>query len=226
MGRGSTVCRLPSSPAPTWYVKGMISFNLHKCNIFFGDHFQNSMDGLAAYKEYTKKLDLFQVECNFCHVKGCCVKDGHYSRNYLLRKKDLDGAGTKIRIQRVLCRDCNHSHALLPEEIIPYGQFSIVFIFWVLAAYYLEEKSMNAICKAYNISVQQLKRWKKTFIAQKQRYLGVMKSQRWNEKAALGWLKKRRDYGAEFAESYFRDIEKMPGQRHANPSNMRQPRFC
>jgi len=204
----------------------MIPFNLHKCNIFLDEIFQNSADRLAAYKNYIENLDLFQVECNFCHVKGCCVKDGHYSRNYLLHKKDLDEGGTKISIQRVLCRGCNHSHALLPEDIIPYGQFSIVFIFWVLAAYYLEERSINAVCKAYNISVQQFKRWKKTFFEQKQRYLGVMNSQRWHEKAVLAWFKRRRDYGAEFVKPYFHDVEKMPGQRHANPSNMRQPSFC
>lgn len=204
----------------------MISFNLHKCNIFFDENFQNSTKGLNAYENYIKNLNMFQVECNFCHAKGYCVKDGHYFRSYLLHKKDLEGNGMKISIQRLLCRSCKHSHALLPEEIIPYGQFSIVFIFWVLAAYYLEEKSMNAICKAYNISIQQLKRWKKTFFEQKQRYLGVLNSQCWPEKAALAWLKRRRDYGTEFAEPYFCDVEKMPGQRHANPPNMRQPRFC
>ena len=211
---------------PTWYVKEMISFNLHKCNIFFGGNLESSAEGIAAYKEYTEHLDTFQVECNFCHFRGACVKDGHYSRSYLVWKEDLEGSGTKIRIQRVLCRHCNHSHALLPEEIVPYGQFSIIFMFWVLCAYYLENKSMNAICEAYGISVQQLKRWKKVFAAQKQRYLGVLKSRRWFEKAALTWLRRRRDYGTEFVQSFFRNVEKMPAQRHANPSNMRRPRFC
>lgn len=204
----------------------MISFNCHKGNIFFGIDFESSTDGIEAYKEHIDNLDMFQVECNCCHAKGECVKDGHYSRNYLIHKEDLAGTGIKIHIQRVLCRRCDHSHALLPEEIVPYGQFSIVFILWVLSAYYLENMSMNAVCKAYGISVQQLKRWKKLLVEQKERYLGILKSQRWHEKAALAWLRRRKDYGAEFVKAYFRDIEKMPAQRHANPSNMNQPKFC
>jgi hypothetical protein len=38
-----------------------------------------------------------------------------------------------IRIQRVKCVHCNHTHALLPEPIVPYKQFCLDTIMYALA---------------------------------------------------------------------------------------------
>ena len=76
----------------------MISFNLHQCNIFFDQILRDSSAGVAAYQNYIDNLDTFHLECNFCHCRGECVKNGRYQRGYLLTQDDLNENGTKILI--------------------------------------------------------------------------------------------------------------------------------
>lgn len=186
---------------------------------------QESSVGLAAYQNYIDNLDTFQLECNFCHSRGECVKDGHYQRGYLVSPEDLKGIGKKIFIQRVKCKHCTHTHALLPEEIVPYRQYSIIFISLVLFVLFLGELSINSICKMYSISIRQLKQWKELYTQQKDRFLGVLTSKRWTEKDVVSWFRELKDYGSDFAKQYFSKTKKMPAQTHINPTNMARPVF-
>ncbi len=203
----------------------MISFNLHQCNILFNQIFRDSSVGLAAYNTYIENLNLFKLECNHCHSCGECVKYGRYQRGYILTPEDLKGRGTQIRIQRVRCKHCKSTHALLPEEIVPYRQYSSIFIFLILFLLFLGEISINVICKTYDISIRQLKRWKKEYTKQKEQYLGVTASKQLNDKDVVSWFRERQDYGEDFAKPFFDEIEKMPAQTHANPTNMQRPIF-
>lgn len=203
----------------------MIPVNLHHCNIFSKTFLQNTIDTIGLYVQFISTLSLFGLECNNCHLKGTCIRHGYYERSYLLSVGDLMGAGTKIRILRVKCKHCGRTHAILPEEIAPYLPFSTVFIFPVLQQFYEKKKTVEAICRDFQIAVPQLYRWKDRFERQKELFLGVLESAKYGGEKALTWLSHLQDYGAEFAGKYLSLTEKMPMQQHANPPNTRRPVF-
>ena len=210
----------------------MIPVNLHHCNIFSGFEEKNSSALIKAYSAFVAMLNMFALECNNCHRRGECIRHGYYERGYLLSAEDVL-AGTRIRILRVRCKHCGKTHAVLPEEIIPYLQYTVTFIGSVLNRYYtrmhydgyIRKESVEKICLDMEIEVPQLYRWKKRFEAQKDRYLGVLESSRCSARRAMEWLTERKDYVVEFAGKYLRRTEKIPMQSHANPTNTRQPVF-
>ena len=203
----------------------MIPVNSHHCNIFSDTNPKKSADWTELYERYSENLNVFALECNDCHWKGYCIRYGHYRRCYLLDPDDLM-AGTTIRIQRVMCKHCGHTHAVMPEEIVPYLQYSVVFIYLVLFQYYFTAETVESICMVLKITAPQIYRWKKRFEKQKDRYLGVLKSAERSVHDVLIWLGKLKDYGNDFAEKYVSLTEKMPMQQHANPPNTCRPVFC
>ena len=210
----------------------MIPVNLRHCNIFSGFEDKSSSMLIRAYAAFIAILNMFALECNNCHRRGECVRHGYYERGYRLTAEDIV-AGTRIRILRVRCKHCGRTHAILPEEIIPYLRFTATFIGSALKRYYtrtlcddlVRKETVETICLDMAIEVPQLYRWKERFEAQKDRYLGVLESARYSAKKAMEWLTERKDYVVEFAGKYLRRIEKIPMQSHANPTNTRQPVF-
>lgn len=68
------------------------------------------------YESALKELCLSYVECPDCHHHSL-IFHSTYSRGI----KQSDGVLDLI-VQRVLCRECGHTHALLPASLIPYCQ--------------------------------------------------------------------------------------------------------
>jgi len=131
---------------------------------------------IRAYAAFIAMLNMFALECNNCHRRGECIRHGYYERGYLLTVEDVL-AGTRIRILRVRCKHCGKTHAILPEEIIPYLRFTATFIGSALKRYYTrmlcdgcnKKESVEMICWDMAIEVPQLYCWKKRFEAQKDR---------------------------------------------------------
>lgn len=59
------------------------------------------------------------VECT-CGKKGCLIRYGHY-RRYVKFMSVL----IELCVQRVWCKECETSHALLPSLIVPYSQIPL-----------------------------------------------------------------------------------------------------
>lgn len=197
----------------------MIPKMLHDFNVLSGE--KRKSFGKEVYIQYIANLVPIQLECNQCHHRGCCIRHGHYERSYLLSPDDFsDGL---IKIQRVICKDCHVTHAILPEEIVPYCQYSIVFIFLALYQYYMEEGTVRAICDGLGISHQLLYKWVHLFEAQKERFLGSLLSMRWSGKQVVQWLCQRMRYGDGIARLHLKRTEKMPMQIHRNPPNTCHP---
>ena len=200
----------------------MIPKKLHDFNILSGkkQHFLSR----EIYKQYIQSLEPAQLECNSCHHRGCCIRHGFYDRYYLLSPADFNS--DKIKIQRVKCKDCNATHALLPEEIVPYSQYSIVFIFLALYQYYLKENTVKIICEELGITLRMLYRWAHRFEAQKERFLGLLQSMQHSCKETIQWLLRQDSYGDGIARQHLKQTEKMPMQNHRNPTNTRHPVMC
>ena len=71
------------------------------------------------YDELLFQLQFHQLTCS-CGHDGCLSIHGYYHRSI----KSPDGL-LRIRICRVICSLCGHTHALLPSTMVPYSQISL-----------------------------------------------------------------------------------------------------
>lgn len=72
-----------------------------------------------SYDELLENINLHEISCS-CHIKGNFIKHGHYNRSI-----KVDGKSIILNIQRLFCKSCKKTHALLPKDIVPYSQISI-----------------------------------------------------------------------------------------------------
>ena len=68
------------------------------------------------YYDAIATLELHQLTCS-CGHSGCLIVHGYYERTV----RTPSGL-TWVRILRVMCKECGHTHALLPEILVPYSQ--------------------------------------------------------------------------------------------------------
>ena len=95
--------------------------------------------------------DVKDHKCPYCNRKNALINYGHYNRNVsFLCKNEIKNF--YVSIQRVRCKSCKRTHALLPCFIIPYvimASFSIAKIVANTA-----QKSAYQICKLFSLSHQ------------------------------------------------------------------------
>ena len=123
----------------------------------------------------------------------------------------------------MMCKACGTTHAILPEEIVPYAQYSVVFMFLVLYQYYIGKSTVTAICDQFIIAPAVLYRWKRVFKEHKDRYLGILESDKHPELKVLPWMKDLPSYAQDLAAPFLAKTEHMPMQTHRNPTNTRRP---
>lgn len=82
----------------------------------FNDISQESYDSLVF-----QKLQIHQLSCPCCQHSGSLIMHGSYQRS-VKRANSL----LSLTIQRVLCKECLSTHALLPASIVPYSQIQLL----------------------------------------------------------------------------------------------------
>ena len=111
--------------------------------------------------------------CPHCGSKGNCVSFAHYDR-HLVDFIHGHVCNTPIRVLRVRCSSCQHTHAILPDVIVPYASYSLFFILRVLAEYFIHSLSVEALCFKFAISHSLLYRWLDLFYKNKALWLGAL----------------------------------------------------
>jgi len=159
----------------------------------------------------------------FCGATGQCRMHGSYERSLL---HFLDGHTQifRINVTRVLCSSCVHSHALLPDFIVPYLSYSLPMILWILADYFSGRMTISKICGKYEISVPVIYRLKKLFLIHKKEWLGALDDL---ETAASDFLRSLVDspnYSGD-AFSFLKKTTYSFLQSHKNPANCMRPYF-
>ena len=98
----------------------------------FGEKSLNNFNSYNDRFSYIQSLMpdiscLHKNVCPFCHAKNKLIKYGSYHRNFsILYGNSIENY--YIRVNRVLCKSCLHTHALLPNFIIPYKIMAIFSI--------------------------------------------------------------------------------------------------
>lgn len=135
-----------------------------------------SLISLSTLQIFEQFLDSFRIEecvCPTCGAKHACCFHGYYERA-LISCESGKPIHNYVNVLRVICASCGHTHAILPEILIPYGSYSILFILTVLRDYYTRSGNVQQLCHKYQIAVSTLYLWKRLFNKHKALWLGVL----------------------------------------------------
>ena len=122
----------------------------------FGEKSLNNFNSYNDRFSYIQSLMpdiscLHKNVCPFCHAKNKLIKYGSYHRNFsILYGNSIENY--YIRVNRVLCKSCLHTHALLPNFIIPYKIMAIFSISKIVQK--ATTSSAYNLAKIINVSYQ------------------------------------------------------------------------
>jgi len=128
-----------------------------------------------AMLDFSKeKFPTLDLPCPFCGAKHpVWTEFASYERDLISFEKGLP-VTYKITVSRIICSSCGHTHAILPEIIIPYSSYSLIFVLTVLRDYYLSHTTVQALCDKYMIATSTLYAWKRLFQIHKKLWLGIL----------------------------------------------------
>jgi hypothetical protein len=130
-----------------------------------------------SMKEFSSdKLPFIKLACPFCGAKHPTWSYHDSYDRYLISYENGTTKTYIIVITRIICSSCKHTHAILPEVIIPHSSHSLSFVLMVLKDYFLSKMTVKSICEKYQISISMLYAWKKLFYIHKKLWLGVLEN--------------------------------------------------
>ncbi len=170
-------------------------------------------------------MDSFHPEsekCPVCHSTGNCKTHAFYSRSIIdiIHGKPVY---QDICVTRIICESCGHTHAILPDTIIPYSQYGIFFILRVLGEYFAHVKTVEALCAAYSITPSMLYRWRNLFLKNRSVWLGILELKEQSPRDLIRFLCLK-DTFSDFSTAFFRLTDFSFLQSHANPTALSRRR--
>lgn len=96
--------------------------------------------------------------CPVCGAIGCFHKIQSYERDMI---SILNGkrVNLTVSVPRFLCESCGHTHAVIPDILIPFGSYSLRFILTILRKYLLRSCTVSAFCEHWGIAISTLYGW-------------------------------------------------------------------
>ena len=164
-------------------------------------------------------MDHFKITnecCPSCHAKGMCEFYASYERNII----DIVNGKViydRLVIQRVIC-SCGHTHAILPDFIVPYRQYSLPFILKILQIHFSRSMTCEEIHETYGISHTVLLKWKKKYGQHKDIWLGLTRSRQTAYSEFLDELLSKDPFSG-FTSGFYEKTLYSFMQSHANPAN-------
>ena len=179
---------------------------------------------IQLFNEYMLSYSWEDETCPWCGSKGNCVSHGSYMRSMadLTYGKTVYG---EICVLRLRCTSCGHTHAILPDVIIPYSVYGLFFILRVLAEYFLRLHTVEKLCSRFGISVSMLYRFKDLFLSHKQQWLGMLVSAETAPSTFIKSLCFLEQYSVSFACQFVLLSARSFLQSHRNPADYRQEFF-
>lgn len=135
-------------------------------------------------------MEHFQPEletCPICGSTGNCHIHAYYGRS-IIDFKDGSPYKSDLCILRVFCDSCSHAHAVLPDIIIPYSGYSLLFILRVLGEFFAGLHTVEHLCETYGISQNQFRKWLTLWKSHKQEWLGILSDAEVSDHAFWGHL--------------------------------------
>ncbi len=117
---------------------------------------------------YQNMLNFGFLECPKCQAHEF-IRWGTYKRNVICFNENNQLTSHLITIQRVRCKECKMTHAILPFGVIPYKQFADEVISKIL--YESCQKTVERLAITYQLELSIIKKWKHQF---KKKYLAKL----------------------------------------------------
>lgn len=127
----------------------------------------------VLFESYMASFCPEREACPICGSSGNCHIHAYYGRriiDFIHGKPVLQ----EITVLRLVCESCGHTHAVLPDMLIPYSGYGLFFILRVLAEAFLGRSSVEALCERFRITRNQFYQWKQLFSRHKQEWLGML----------------------------------------------------
>lgn len=162
--------------------------------------------------------------CPACGSKGNCIPHAGYKRSLI----NFEGGKVVygcVKIKRVRCASCGHTHAILPDYIIPYTTYNLLFILRVLCAHFLGSETVEQLCRRFSISSSMLYQWKALFLAHKEIWLGVLEDSRTTPGRFVQRLFSLPDYSNDFGRPFYQKAARSFLQRHRDAAFFRHAAF-
>ena len=127
--------------------------------------FRSELFNLNKINIVKQEIKRYEKECNYGYIEcPCCGSDkltfhGSYERNVIIYNECR-----RIKIKRVMCKECGKTHALIPYFLIPYYQHEKTFIYRVCIEKILKEVGICELALSVKISRQILYQWMKRFL--------------------------------------------------------------
>jgi len=132
---------------------------------------------LESMKDFSPdKLPFIKLSCPYCGAKTPTWSYHDSYQRYLISFENEVTITYTIDITRIICSSCQHTHAILPEIIVPYGSYSLPFIMAVLKDYFSTKLTVKVLCEKYQISISMLYGWKRLFLIHKALWLGILEN--------------------------------------------------
>jgi hypothetical protein len=140
----------------------------------FGKSKFNEISDLSLFHQSIDAFHIHRMSCSTCGSKHSCSDFSSYSR-HMISFENNSVICHKLTIPRVICNSCGHTHAILPDILIPFGSYSLTFVLTVLRSYFIGTEIIVALCSRFQISVATLYDWIHLFKSQKKLWLGVLR---------------------------------------------------
>ena len=176
------------------------------------------------YEEWNGQCTSSRRACPVCGCRGSWQTHGRYERSTI----DYESGQVvyrHIKIRRLRCESCGRTHAVIPDYIVPYSTYSLLFILRVLGEYFMRIRTVERICSHYNITPSMLYSWKTVFEAHREMWLGVLASAEQSGLEFIRWLTGVQNYSDGFGEVFFKKTARSFLQRHRETARYRHAVF-
>lgn len=102
-------------------------------------------------------------QCPVCGAVGRFSKIRPYQRE-LISISSGKRIEVSVSVPRFLCGSCGHSHAVLPDILVPFGSYSLRFILTILHGYLERSCTVADFCAHWEIAVSTLYGWIHLFL--------------------------------------------------------------
>ena len=146
----------------------MIRKNLLLCKIF-----RIKTSSKSLFDSYMAKFQPHLETCPLCGSTANCHIHDYYDRSLVDFRSEIR-TRYSLCVMRIFCDSCEHAHAILPDVMIPYSSFSLLFILCLLGQYFADRFTVEQLCERYGISQNRFYQWLSLWRSHKQDWLGLL----------------------------------------------------
>ena len=146
----------------------MIRKNLLLCKIF-----RIKTSSKSLFDSYMAKFQPHLETCPLCGSTANCHIHDYYDRSLVDFRSGIR-TRYSLCVMHIFCDSCEHAHAILPDVMIPYSSFSLLFILCLLGQYFADRFTVEQLCERYGISQNRFYQWLSLWRSHKRDWLGLL----------------------------------------------------